>query len=57
MESIGKQCTKLKKEYDECFQKWYTSKFLKGDINDDECKLKFINYKDCVIVKNLKLIL
>ncbi|KAI9293227.1 hypothetical protein K502DRAFT_44235 [Neoconidiobolus thromboides FSU 785] len=47
MDSIGKQCTILKKEYDECFNKWYTEKFLKGDVTP-ECKHIFEKYQECV---------
>lgn len=49
MESIGKECTPLKKEYDDCFNKWYSEKFLKGDTAPD-CNDLFLKYRDCVMV-------
>jgi TRIAP1/MDM35 family protein len=48
MESIGKDCNELKAKYDECFQVWFSEKFLKGDTNDDMCKPIFNVYRDCV---------
>jgi len=48
MNSIGKECNELKAKYDECFQVWFSEKFLKGDNNDDMCKPIFGVYKDCV---------
>jgi len=48
MNSIGKECNELKIKYDECFQVWFSEKFLKGDTNDDMCKPIFNVYRDCV---------
>lgn len=48
MNSIGKDCNELKAKYDECFQVWFSEKFLKGDNNDDMCKPIFNVYRDCV---------
>ena len=50
MNSIGKECNELKIKYDECFQVWFSEKFLKGDTSEDMCKALFIVYKDCVRV-------
>ena len=50
MNSIGKECNELKIKYDECFQVWFSEKFLKGDTNDDMCKPIFNVYRDCVRV-------
>ena len=55
MESIGKDCNELKAKYDECFQVWFSEKFLKGDTNDDMCKPIFNVYRDCVRVSKKKL--
>ncbi|ORY84947.1 mitochondrial distribution/morphology family 35/apoptosis [Protomyces lactucae-debilis] len=44
----GPECTKLKKEYDECFNDWYTNQFLAGKSNLNECEDLFIDYKACV---------
>eukprot|EP00171_Calliarthron_tuberculosum_P002697 IDg2697t1 len=36
------QCIELKKEYDTCFKRWYSTKFLKGDIEmSEECEGEF----------------
>jgi TRIAP1/MDM35 family protein len=49
MDSIGKECTPLKHEYDACFNKWYSERFLKGDVTP-ECDALFTTYKACVTV-------
>ncbi|XP_020912283.1 TP53-regulated inhibitor of apoptosis 1 [Exaiptasia diaphana] len=49
MNSVGKECNDLKKEYDSCFNTWYTDHFLKGDIYNDPCKDLFKSYKTCVM--------
>ncbi|CAG8468438.1 9915_t:CDS:2 [Paraglomus brasilianum] len=46
--SISEECNNLKKEYDACFNKWYSEKFLKGDCNP-ECDEIFAAYKECVL--------
>ncbi|KAI8977145.1 hypothetical protein BDF20DRAFT_873251 [Mycotypha africana] len=48
--SIGVNCTELKKKYDNCFNKWYSEKFLKGDTTP-ECEELFKDYRACVMVK------
>ncbi|KAI9141576.1 hypothetical protein BKA69DRAFT_1072829 [Paraphysoderma sedebokerense] len=48
MESIGQSCTPLKQTYDKCFNKWYTEKFLKGEL-EPECDELFVKYKECVM--------
>ena len=53
MNSIGKECNELKAKYDECFQVWFSQKFLKGDTNDDMCQPIFGVYKECVRVSFL----
>jgi len=50
MNSVGKECNDFKKEYDACFNAWYTDHFLKGDFQNDPCKDLFQNYKSCVMV-------
>ncbi|CAI2164614.1 11789_t:CDS:2 [Funneliformis geosporum] len=47
-QSIGAQCNDLKKEYDTCFNKWYSEKFLKGDLRP-ECEELFEKYRACVL--------
>ena len=53
MNSIGKECNELKAKYDECFQVWFSEKFLKGDHDDSMCKPIFGVYRDCVRVRNI----
>ncbi|KAL7747129.1 Mitochondrial distribution and morphology protein 35 [Sorochytrium milnesiophthora] len=48
MDSIGPQCTPLKQEYETCFNRWYTEKFLKGDTST-ECDELFKKYRACVM--------
>ena len=53
MESIGgKACTELKLKYEDCFNKWYSQKFLKGDLADNSpCQDLFDEYKACIVVR------
>ena len=48
MNSIGKDCNELKAKYNECFQVWFSEKFLKGDTDDSMCKPIFGVYRKCV---------
>ncbi|GBP47567.1 TP53-regulated inhibitor of apoptosis 1-B [Eumeta japonica] len=48
MNSIGEECTELKKQYDDCFNNWFTEKFLKGNHDDSVCAEKFKVYQECV---------
>lgn len=50
MNSIGEECTELKKQYDACFNSWFSDKFLKGDNNDSVCAPIFKVYQQCVKV-------
>lgn len=47
--SVGANCTELKQKYDNCFNKWYSEKFLKGDTTP-ECEDLFKDYRACVMV-------
>ncbi|XP_033119325.1 LOW QUALITY PROTEIN: TP53-regulated inhibitor of apoptosis 1-B-like [Anneissia japonica] len=48
MNSVGPECTAMKKEgYDDCFNAWYSEKFLKGDYRDT-CSGIFKRYQECV---------
>ena len=49
MNSVGEGCNDLKKAYEECFNKWFADKFLKGH-KDDPCGPLFRVYQDCVKV-------
>ncbi|XP_026734347.1 TP53-regulated inhibitor of apoptosis 1-like [Trichoplusia ni] len=48
MNSIGEECTELKKKYDDCFNSWFSERFLKGDHDDSICAGIFKVYQDCV---------
>lgn len=52
MNSIGEECTDLKKKYDDCFNSWFSDKFLRGNNDDSACADIFKVYQDCVKVKN-----
>ncbi|KAI9503657.1 distribution and morphology protein 35, partial [Coemansia spiralis] len=45
--SISKECTPLKHEYDACFTKWYSEKFLQGAKTND-CTKVFKQYQECL---------
>ncbi|CAG2114172.1 unnamed protein product [Medioppia subpectinata] len=50
MNSIGKDCNDLKKEYEQCFNTWFADKYLKGQTNgsDQMCDQLFKRYQNCV---------
>ncbi|XP_045772584.1 TP53-regulated inhibitor of apoptosis 1-like [Maniola jurtina] len=48
MNSIGEECTELKKKYDDCFNSWFSERFLKGDHDDSVCAGIFKIYQECV---------
>jgi TRIAP1/MDM35 family protein len=50
MESVGPDCTQLKRDYDSCFINWFSEKFLKGDKDDSVCAPLLEVYKQCVQV-------
>ncbi|KAI8906327.1 mitochondrial distribution/morphology family 35/apoptosis, partial [Gorgonomyces haynaldii] len=47
MASLAPECTPLKQEYEDCFNRWYTEKYLKGDTRP-QCEDLFKKYKACV---------
>ncbi|XP_056636440.1 TP53-regulated inhibitor of apoptosis 1-like [Diorhabda carinulata] len=48
MNSIGEACNDLKKEYDACFNTWFSEHFLRGSTNDSMCAPLFKVYQQCV---------
>ena len=50
MNSIGPECNDLKKEYDACFNVWYSESFLKGQYKADPCSELLKSYRSCVLV-------
>uniref|UniRef100_A0A3Q2LE17 Musashi RNA binding protein 1 n=1 Tax=Equus caballus TaxID=9796 RepID=A0A3Q2LE17_HORSE len=53
MNSVGEACTDMKREYDQCFNRWFAEKFLKGDGSGDPCTDLFKRYQQCVQVDML----
>jgi TRIAP1/MDM35 family protein len=47
-EMVSEQCGLQKKVYTDCFNRWYTGKFLKGNFTP-ECEDEFLAYKDCMV--------
>ncbi|VTJ55126.1 Hypothetical predicted protein [Marmota monax] len=58
MNSVGEACTDMKREYDQCFNRWFAEKFLKGDGSGDPCTDLFKRYQQCVPAyhKNVKML-
>lgn len=52
MNSIGKDCDELKKQYDACFNSWFSEQFLKGRTDDSACAPIFRVYQECVKVSS-----
>ncbi|XP_029427117.1 TP53-regulated inhibitor of apoptosis 1 [Rhinatrema bivittatum] len=48
MNSVGEECTEMKREYDQCFNRWFADKFLKGEGSRDPCSELFRKYQLCV---------
>lgn len=46
--SFAPECTDLKKKYDNCFNEWYSEKFLKGKSIENECTKEWYSYINCV---------
>ncbi|RPA76050.1 hypothetical protein BJ508DRAFT_331539 [Ascobolus immersus RN42] len=46
--SLAPECSPAKEKYDNCFIKWYSDKFLKGDSTTDDCKPLFDEYRKCL---------
>ena len=49
MNSLDVNCLTLKKDYDDCFNTWFSEQFLKGDSRDT-CAPLFQVYQKCVKV-------
>eukprot|EP00249_Psilotum_nudum_P008506 c21326_g1_i1 orf=320-568(+) len=42
-------CSALKTAYNECFNRWYTEKFLKGKWEEEDCVLEWEAYHTCIL--------
>jgi len=50
MGSLSEECNALKTKYDDCFNTWFSEKFLKGDKDLSVCDSFLAAYTDCVKV-------
>ncbi|KAI3715645.1 hypothetical protein L6452_22631 [Arctium lappa] len=41
-------CADLRAAYHNCFNRWYSEKFLKGHWDKEECVSEWEKYKDCL---------
>ncbi|KAI3803227.1 hypothetical protein L1987_31376 [Smallanthus sonchifolius] len=41
-------CADLRTAYHNCFNRWYSDKFLKGHWDKEECVSEWEKYKDCL---------
>ncbi|CAK7902168.1 mitochondrial distribution and morphology protein 35 [[Candida] anglica] len=48
--SFAPECTPAKNKYDECFNNWYSEKFLKGKSLENECTELWDEYTTCINV-------
>lgn len=44
---LSSACAKEKEVYQQCFLKWYSEKFLQGDLKEG-CKEEFSAFRDCM---------
>ncbi|XP_010273973.1 PREDICTED: uncharacterized protein At4g33100 [Nelumbo nucifera] len=41
-------CAKLRAAYHDCFNRWYSEKFLKGQWDKEECVSEWQKYRACL---------
>ncbi|KAF8401042.1 hypothetical protein HHK36_014345 [Tetracentron sinense] len=41
-------CAQLKAAYHDCFNRWYSEKFLKGQWDKEECVTEWEKYRACL---------
>lgn len=51
--SFAPECTNAKKAYDNCFNEWYSEKFLKAKSVTNECEETWKVYEACIYVSYL----
>ncbi|XP_069475865.1 TP53-regulated inhibitor of apoptosis 1 isoform X1 [Ambystoma mexicanum] len=54
MNSVGEGCTDMKREYDQCFNRWFSERFLRGEGGADPCGELFRCYRECVQIRDCK---
>lgn len=52
-DSFAPECTNAKKAYDNCFNEWYSEKFLKAKSVTNECEETWKVYEACIYVSLL----
>lgn len=50
-------CDSLKLIYDECFNEWYSKKFVTGNEKEIGCEEEFKKYQKCIVVSHLLIFL
>lgn len=53
---IDEACPDLKERYDECHNRWYKERFMKGDTRPG-CGVEFAEYQECVMVGEMTSVL
>nr|GMC51298.1 uncharacterized protein At4g33100 [Ipomoea batatas]GME17062.1 uncharacterized protein At4g33100 [Ipomoea batatas] len=46
--SATSPCAHLREAYHNCFNRWYSEKFLKGQWDKEECVSEWQKYRDCL---------
>ncbi|KAK2763799.1 Mitochondrial distribution and morphology protein 35 [Arachnomyces sp. PD_36] len=46
--SLAPECNEIKEQYDSCFLKWYSEKYLRDSSSADECGQLFKKYRKCM---------
>ncbi|KAJ7535025.1 hypothetical protein O6H91_12G015100 [Diphasiastrum complanatum] len=46
--NTASKCAVLKARYHDCFNRWYTDQYLKGEWRLQECALEWAAYSACV---------
>ncbi|KAF3341977.1 hypothetical protein FCM35_KLT00615 [Carex littledalei] len=41
-------CSELRSAYHDCFNRWYSDKFSKGEWHKEECTAQWNNYRSCL---------
>ncbi|CAA6660904.1 unnamed protein product [Spirodela intermedia] len=46
--SYASPCSQLRAEYHDCFNRWYSEKFSKGQWDKEECVAEWEKYRACL---------
>ncbi|PKA50965.1 Uncharacterized protein AXF42_Ash007621 [Apostasia shenzhenica] len=47
--SPAAQCADLRSAYHDCFNRWFSEKFAKGQCDKEECVAEWEKYKACLL--------